>query len=146
MYTVHTIGFTNTTAEHFFDRLLASGSRLVIDVRLHNTSQLAGFAKATDLAYFLDRIAGIGYAHQSLLAPEEDMLKAFRAPKANWQDNESQFQRLMAERKIEEKLKPDYFADSCLLCSEDKPHHCHRRMILDYLNDRWGKVLDVTHL
>jgi uncharacterized protein (DUF488 family) len=146
MHTVHTIGFTNSTAEKFFDRLLASGSRQVIDVRLHNTSQLAGFAKATDLAYFLERIGGIGYDHQTLLAPEDEMLKAFKREKGSWADYEIEFKNLMAARKIEEKLKPDYFADACLLCSEDTPHRCHRRLILEYLNDRWGNVLDVKHL
>jgi uncharacterized protein (DUF488 family) len=146
MYTVHTIGFTNSTAEKFFDRLLASGSRKVIDVRLHNTSQLAGFAKATDLAYFLDRIGGLGYDHQTLLAPEDEMLKTFKRDKGSWTDYEIEFKNLMAARKIEEKLKPNYLADACLLCSEDTPHRCHRRLILEYLNDRWGNVLDVKHL
>jgi uncharacterized protein (DUF488 family) len=146
LHKVFTIGFTNSSAEHFFERLLSSGSQMVIDVRLHNTSQLAGFAKAADLAYFLKRLGGIEYDHQTLLAPEEEMLKTFKKEKGDWSEYEVLFKDLMASRKIENQLKPEYLAQSCLLCSEATPHRCHRRLILEYLNDRWGNILDVRHL
>src|SRR5882724_11628718 len=99
--TVSTIGFTKTTAEGFFERLLNAGIKKVVDVRLHNTSQLAGFAKADDLSYFLKKLAGIDYVHQPLLAPTDPMLKAFKKEKGDWRAYEERFLGLMAERRIE---------------------------------------------
>jgi uncharacterized protein (DUF488 family) len=141
-----TIGFTKTTAAKFFDRLKSAGVRKVIDVRLHNTSQLAGFAKADDLAYFLKEICGAQYVHQPLLAPTDDILKAFKRDKGDWTIYENSFMRLMEQRKIEDRLKPDMFEGGCLLCSEDKPHHCHRRLVCEYLNTKWDGTLKVRHL
>jgi len=141
-----TIGFTQTTAQNFFDRLRGAHVKKIIDVRLHNTSQLSGFAKADDLAYFLKAIAGIGYLHMPLLAPTDEMLKAYKTQKGDWSIYEGQFLGLMAERKIEEQLKPEVLRDACLLCSEAKPHHCHRRLVCDYLNERWHGALSVRHL
>lgn len=102
-------------------------------MRLHNTSQLAGFAKADDLAYFLKEICGAQYVHQPLLAPTDDILKAFKRDKGDWNIYENSFLRLMEQRKIENRLKPEMFQGGCLLCSEDKPHHCHRRLVCEYL-------------
>lgn len=143
---VATIGFTKSSAEHFFDRLLKAGVKKVVDVRLHNTSQLAGFAKADDLAYFLKKIGGIDYVHQPLLAPTDPMLKAYRKEKGDWRAYEQRFLGLMAERQIEQRFNPEMFDSACLLCSEDKPHHCHRRLVCEYLNEKWQAVLDVRHL
>lgn len=143
---VSTIGFTQSTAERFFDRLLKAGVRTVIDVRLHNTSQLAAFAKADDLAYFLRRINNIRYVHQPLLAPTDVMLKTYKKEKGDWTVYEGRFLKLMEERKIEERLTPDIFEGACLLCSEALPHHCHRRLVCEYLNDKWNGKLSVQHL
>lgn len=141
-----TIGFTQTTAKSFFNRLQAAGVRSVIDVRLHNTSQLAGFAKSDDLTYFLQSIGGITYRHEPLLAPTDQILKAFKKDKGDWRVFETSFNALMAERRIEDRLKPDLFDGGCLLCSEATPHHCHRRLVCEYLNGRWGGALKVRHL
>ncbi|MDX9860516.1 MAG: DUF488 domain-containing protein [Rhodospirillales bacterium] len=144
--TLFTIGFTKTTAEGFFDRLLTAGVKTVVDVRLHNTSQLAGFAKADDLAFFLGKIGGIRYVHEPLLAPTEAIMKAFKKEKGDWETFQRQFLDLMARRRIEDRLAPAGLDGACLLCSEDKPHRCHRRLVCDYLNERWGGRLMVTHL
>ena len=141
-----TIGFTKTTAAGFFSRLKSVGIKKVIDVRLHNTSQLAGFAKADDLTYFLKEICGAQYVHEPLLAPTDDILKAFKRDKGDWSVYESSFIRLMEQRKIENRLMPEMFRGGCLLCSEDKPHHCHRRLVCEYLNAKWDGVLTVRHL
>jgi uncharacterized protein (DUF488 family) len=144
--TISTIGFTKTTAEGFFERLLKSGVRRLIDVRLHNTSQLSGFAKSDDLAYFLNKIGGIQYTHQPLLAPTDAMLKAYKKEKGDWRTYEERFLSLMAERHIEERLKPELLDGACLLCSEATPHHCHRRLVCEYLNSKWDGALTVRHL
>ena len=143
---VATIGFTKSNAEHFFERLLTAGVKKLIDVRLHNTSQLAGFAKADDLAYFLKKIGGIEYVHQPILAPTDSILKAYKKEKGDWDVYQGRFLRLMEERKIEQRLKPDMLEGVCLLCSEATPHNCHRRLVCEYLNDKWGGLLSVKHL
>ncbi|MBI1683751.1 DUF488 domain-containing protein [Caulobacter hibisci] len=141
-----TIGFTQTSAEGFFGRLKAAGVRSVIDVRLHNTSQLAGFAKSDDLSYFLKAIGGMSYRHEPLLAPTDAILKAFKKDKGDWRVFETSFLALMAERCVEDRLKPGLFDGSCLLCSEATPHNCHRRLVCEYLNGKWGGALKVRHL
>lgn len=144
---VTTIGFTHSTAADFFGRIRQAGVKKVIDIRLHNTSQLAGFAKAADLPYFLKELCGADYVHQPLLAPTEDILTSFRKKKdGDWNTLRHQFMNLMAERQIETRLTPSSFAGSCLLCSEAKPHHCHRQLVCDYLDGKWGGKLTVRHL
>lgn len=143
---VATIGFTHTSAEDFFERLKSAGVKKIVDVRLHNTSQLAGFAKASDLEYFLKQIAGIEYEQQPLFMPTESMMKALKKEKGDWSVFEKNFLDLMREREIEKRLKPSMLEGACLLCSEATPHHCHRRLVVEYLNDKWGKKLDIEHL
>jgi uncharacterized protein (DUF488 family) len=141
-----TIGFTQTSAEHFFRRLKDAEVRRLIDVRLNNTSQLAGFAKAKDLAYFLREIVSAEYQHEPMLAPTPDILDAYKKGAGSWSEYERKFLDLMDRRRIDERLEPSIFEDSCLLCSEAKPHHCHRRLIAEFLNDRWDVGLTVRHL
>jgi uncharacterized protein (DUF488 family) len=141
-----TIGFTKTNAEGFFERLRKAGVKTVIDVRLHNTSQLAAFAKADDLSYFLKKIGDIKYLHQPLLAPTDSMLKAFKKEKGDWSAYEDRFLALMAERQIEMRITPESLDGACLLCSEATPHHCHRRLVCEYLNDKWNGALQVNHI
>lgn len=143
---VATIGFTKSNAEHFFERLLKAGVKKVVDVRLHNTSQLAGFAKAEDLAYFLNKIGGIEYLHQPMLAPTDSILKAYKKEKGDWSVYQGRFLQLMEERKIDQRLKSESLEGVCLLCSESTPHHCHRRLVVEYLNEKWSNVLAVKHL
>ena len=141
-----TIGFTQTSAERFFERLRAAGVKRVVDVRLHNTSQLAGFAKAGDLRYFLRAIGGIDYVHEPLLAPTEAMFAAYKKAHGPFSELESGFRALMDERHIEDRIRPDLLDGGCLLCSEATPDHCHRRLVAEHLNERWGGLLRVTHL
>jgi uncharacterized protein (DUF488 family) len=143
---ISTIGFTKTSASRFFERIKKAGVTKVVDVRLHNTSQLAGFAKAEDLAYFLKEICQVPYVHEPRLAPTDDILKAYKRDKGDWNLYQNQFMKLMAERKIENRLQPAELQGACLLCSEATPHHCHRRLVCDYLNEKWAGGLKVRHL
>jgi uncharacterized protein (DUF488 family) len=142
---VFTIGFTKTSAESFFTRLQKAGVKKVLDVRLNNVSQLAGFAKRNDLRYFLKALCGIEYAHRPELAPTQEMLDAYKKQKGQWADYEKQFLELMTSRRIEETIPRKAVDGACLLCSEDKPHHCHRRLVAEYLKSKWGD-LDIVHL
>jgi uncharacterized protein (DUF488 family) len=143
--TVYTIGFTQKNARSFFETLRSAGVRRLIDVRLNNKSQLAGFSKRDDLTYFLEKILGINYLHEPLLAPTQPMLDAYKKEKGSWADYEKAFIGLMEARRIENELDPEVLSGSCLLCSEDKPHQCHRRLVLEYLANRWGGM-QIEHL
>lgn len=138
---IHTIGFTQTTAARFFGTLKRVGIRRLVDVRLNNVSQLAGFAKRDDLEYFLSEICGAQYVHMPALAPTPEILDAFKKQKGSWEEYERQFLQLMAERQIETVLRRDLFhVPTVLLCSEPTVEHCHRRLVLDYLDSTWGNV------
>ena len=140
-----TIGFTQKSARRFFELLRESGTKRIIDVRLNNWSQLAGFAKRDDLMYFLE-LQGMDYVHlPEELAPTKDMLDDYRKGRSNWKTYEDRFIKLMCERRIEETVPKEIIADGCLLCSEDKPHHCHRRLVAEYLKQHWGDI-DIAHL
>jgi len=117
----------------------------VVDIRLNNNSQLAGFSKKEDLAYFLKELAGIDYVHLPDLAPTQDILDAYKKHKGDWSVYERKFLDLMARREVEKKLKPELLQQACLLCSEHLPHHCHRRLVAEYLNAKWGGV-ETKHL
>ena len=140
-----TIGFTKTTAESFFSRLSRAGIKKVIDVRLNNASQLAGFAKKTDLIYFLKTICGIDYEHRFELAPTQEILDEYKRNSGSWDTYEKQFLELMTKRKIEDVLTCDELNESCLLCSEDKPKECHRRLVAEYFKEKWND-LEIVHL
>ena len=141
---IYTIGFTKKSAETFFTKLCASGAKRLVDVRLNNVSQLAGFAKKEDLTYFLRVICGIEYVHVPLLAPTQEMLDKYKKQKGDWNEYEIEFLALMASRRVEDEVAKEVLADACLLCSEDTPEHCHRRLVAEYLRDKWGDV-EITH-
>jgi uncharacterized protein (DUF488 family) len=143
---IYSIGFTQKTADQFFSRLRNAGIRRLLDVRLNNVSQLAGFAKRGDLAFFLKEICGAEYLHEPLLAPTADILDAYRGKELSWAEYESRFLALMAERQVETRLDRALFqSPTVLLCSENTAEHCHRRLVLEYLRDKWGDVT-ISHL
>jgi uncharacterized protein (DUF488 family) len=142
---VFTIGFTKKSARNFFEILRKSGAKRVVDVRLNNVSQLAGFTKKDDLAYFLKEICGMDYVHLPELAPTPDILDEFKKNHGEWRVYETKFLELMRHRHIEEQVPRDIIADGCLLCSEEKPTFCHRRLVVEYLQKHWGDV-EISHL
>lgn len=141
-----TIGFTQKNAEQFFETLIKAGVKCVIDTRLNNVSQLAGFAKQKDLKYFLSKLGGIEYVHLLDLAPTKDILDDYKKKKISWKDYEEKFNSLITERKIEKKISLKLLDGGCLLCSEAKPHHCHRRLVAEYLQQRLDTSIKVHHL
>ncbi len=142
---IFTIGFTKKTAEEFFTRLRENGVNRIVDVRLNNTSQIAGFAKARDLAYFLKTIADIDYRHITALAPTQDILDDYKKKKGPWIEFERRFSQILEKRRIADTMSKKLLDGDCLLCSEDKHEHCHRRLITEYLQDHW-KDVEVIHL
>lgn len=137
---IFTIGFTKKKAEKFFTKLYNAGVKRVIDIRLNNVSQLAGFAKKDDLRYFLKTICDIDYIHMPELAPTKDILDEYKNNGGDWSVYEKNFIDLIEKRKIEKKITNDILDNACLLCSEEKPDHCHRRLVAEYLSKKWGNV------
>ncbi|MGL5940681.1 MAG: DUF488 family protein [Waterburya sp.] len=140
-----TIGFTQKTAQEFFELLTKAGVKRIIDTRLNNVSQLAGFAKREDLKYFLKQIADIEYIHLLDLAPTKDILEPYKKKQSDWQTYEKSFLDLIQQRQIETKVVPEILNGGCLLCSEAKPHNCHRRLVAEYLNNKLGNI-NICHL
>jgi uncharacterized protein (DUF488 family) len=143
---VFTIGFTKRSAADFFGTLRRAGIQRLLDVRLNNSSQLAGFTKASDLPFFLKEICGAEYLHEPLLAPSQELFDAYKKGKGSWNEYERRFLHLMAEREIEKKIDRKLFEiPTALLCSETTAEHCHRRLVLEYLQEKWGG-LTAVHL
>ena len=137
---VFTIGFTQKSAQRFFDLLRRAKVKRVVDVRLNNTGQLAGFSKQDDLKFFLRELGGIDYVHVPELAPTKEILDAYKKHKGSWEVYENEFLSLMEKRRIDQAIARDIIDQGCLLCSEHKPHHCHRRLVVEYLKRKWGDI------
>ena len=143
---VYTIGFTKRTAPEFFGTLRKTGIKRLIDVRLNNSSQLAGFTKVGDFPFFLDEICGIEYIHEPMLAPTKDILNSYKKEKGSWEEFEKRFVALLSERRVEDNFDKSLFeVPTILLCSEASPENCHRRLILEYLESKWGDI-KIVHL
>ena len=143
--TIFTIGFTRKTAETFFGKLKRAGVVKVVDTRLNNESQLAGFSKKEDLKYFLRAILSIEYMHAMEFAPTDEILSAYKKKKMTWSEYEEHFRAMISGRKIENVLTQRELDRSCLLCSEAEPDHCHRRLVAEYLKSKWPDV-EIRHL
>ena len=143
---IYTIDFTQKKAQIFFNLLKKNQVKKIIDVRLNNVSQLAGFAKRDDLIYFLKEICNCEYEHVPDLAPIDEILKPYKKGEISWQNYEEKFMSLMSKRNIEKSFNLDDFNDQCLLCSEHLPHQCHRRLVLDYLAQSQTTISEIKHL
>ncbi|MCX5975308.1 MAG: DUF488 domain-containing protein [Coprothermobacterota bacterium] len=142
---IFTIGFTHKSAEEFFGLLTGAGIRHLLDIRLHNSSQLSGFTKQADLAYFLREICAASYERQPSLAPTAEILNAYRQDK-DWEAYEHRFHALLCTRRAETLYSPESLvAPTVLLCSEPKADHCHRRLVAEYWESSWGS-LQIIHL
>ncbi|WGY70608.1 DUF488 domain-containing protein [Burkholderia cepacia] len=141
-----TIGFTNKSAEKFFKLLRDAEVKTLLDVRLNNVSQLSGFAKKADLKYFLSQLIAAEFVELRDLAPEKDMLRQYQRKEIGWESYATKYIECLAKRQVKNNLDIALFDRGCLLCSEGRLHHCHRRLAVEYLNARWNNRLNVTHL
>ncbi len=144
---IYTIGFTKKSAEEFFVPLIEKGIQRVVDIRLNNTSQMAGFTKKEDLRYFLRKIADIDYVHLTSLAPTKEIMESYRKGK-DWDQFERQFMLLVEERKPLEEIGASLFLEKvcCLLCSEPEADRCHRRLVAEYLAAQIEEPIEVVNL
>ncbi|SPS03074.1 DUF488 domain-containing protein [Cupriavidus taiwanensis] len=146
MTRISTIGFTQKTAEHFFGLLQRERVRAVVDVRLNNISQLAGFAKRDDLRFFLRNVVDADYVELKELAPSSSILKAYQSKSLSWDVYAEKYLEELARRAVERNIEKENLDGCCLLCSEHSPERCHRRLALDYLVGVWGDGVEIKHL
>ncbi len=145
MITLYTIGFTGKPAEKFFSLLRNSEVKKIIDTRVNNVSQLAGFAKGADLKFFAKEIGHMSYEHNIDFAPTKDLLSRYRAKKMTWPEYEIEYLNLLDLRKIAQKTDIEKLHENCLLCSEHTPEKCHRRLLAEYLQHVKSDV-QIIHL
>jgi uncharacterized protein (DUF488 family) len=143
---VYTIGFTKKNAETFFGLIIKNKVKTLIDIRLNNSSQLAGFAKKDDLKFFLKELCSTQYIHIPELAPTQDILNAYKNGKISWDNYENSYIKLLEQRRVENIITTELLDGSCFLCSEHKAQFCHRRLAVEYLNRKNGNSLIVKHL
>ncbi len=142
---LYTIGFVKKSAEEFFSQLIKNNVKRVIDIRLNNKSQLAGYTKNRDLKYFLSTIGDIDYIHKVEFAPTKELLTSYKKKLTTWDDYEKKYNEILEERKILEDIDYALFDNACLLCSEPTAQNCHRRLLAEYL-ERHNKSINVVHL
>lgn len=143
---IYTIGFTQKSAPTFFEMLTQNSVQRLIDIRLNNTSQLAGFTKRDDFKYFLKELADIEYYHLDFLAPTKEIRDTYNKSQ-DWDLYTKQFLHLLEERKALDQLDKKFFQEKtcCFLCSEANPEYCHRKLVANALKKRWRDV-EVIHL
>ena len=148
MKILYTIGFTKKNAEEFFETLKSHSVELLIDTRINNTSQLAGFTKADDLRYFLKTIANIKYDYRPDFAPTQELLKDWRSKKIDWHQYETRYMCLQEERGTYKRFLEDYeaYTNICILCSEATPEYCHRRLLAEKIKQFFQNEIEVIHL
>ncbi|MCL1872673.1 MAG: DUF488 domain-containing protein [Clostridiales bacterium] len=139
---IYTIGFTQKTAQRFFEIIQNNGIKLVIDIRLNNASQLAGFSKGNDLKYFLSKICGCDYTHRVDFAPTKEILDGYKGKIITWPEYEMQYTSLIYNRGslggfIE---KYNKYQKVCLLCSEPTEANCHRRLFAEMLAKEYQQI------
>jgi len=145
MIKLFTIGFTGKTAESFFNLLRNNEVKKIVDTRINNVSQLAGFAKGADLRFFADEIGQMSYDHNIDFAPTKELLSNYRNKKINWQEYEIEYLNLLDMRKVAQKTNIDLLHENCLLCSEHAPEKCHRRLLAEYLKHVRNDI-EIIHL
>ncbi|MDD5186817.1 MAG: DUF488 domain-containing protein [Methanoregula sp.] len=140
-----TIGFTKKDARTFFGLLIKNNVKTVIDIRLNNHSQLAGFSKGNDLGYFLKAIAGIDYFYFIQAAPEESLLKKWQKGEISWPEYEVSYKEMLVKRNVIGKIDAKILENGCLLCSESTAEQCHRRLLAEYLRENVSG-LEIVHI
>ncbi|MBD0286289.1 MAG: DUF488 domain-containing protein [Flavisolibacter sp.] len=145
MIKLYTIGFTGKSAEQFFTLLKGAAVRKIVDTRINNVSQLAGFAKGSDLQFFAREIGNMGYEHNIDFAPTKELLARYRNKKLSWEEYEVEYLNLLDMRKVAQKTDIEKLHEHCLLCSEHTPEKCHRRLLAEYLKQVKNDV-EIIHL
>ena len=143
---IYTIGFTKKTAKEFFEKLQSADAKYLLDTRLNNKSQLAGFTKKGNIEYFIDKLTEMDYLEFPILAPTSEILKQYRSD-GDWDAYEDKYNRMLVEREVAREIDPSLFADGAvLLCSEPTAEKCHRRLAAEFLRNEIFEGSSIVHL
>jgi uncharacterized protein (DUF488 family) len=145
MTKLYTIGFTKKTARQFFELLKKHDVKKIIDIRISNSSQLAGFAKGVDLEYFASEICGMGYAHILDFAPTKELLSDYQNKKIDWDEYKKVYRSIIIERQVLQKYCMEDFDNACFLCSEPTEEHCHRKLLVDFFKEKYSDII-ICHI
>ena len=145
MSELFTIGYTKKSAEKFFGIITDKKVEIMADVRLYNSTQLAGFSKSSDLKYFLEKICGCDYIALKQLAPNPSLFENYKNGKTTWNEYEKIYNKF-----LDTQANLDFFyafknKRICILCAESTPEHCHRRLIAQKISKTYDNV-KITHL
>ena len=146
MIRLYTIGFTKKSAEQFFGLLRKNNVKQLVDVRISNSSQLAGFAKGKDLEFFTNEICHIPYIHIVDFAPTKELLDLWHKNEVTWTEYVEIYTQMLKDREIVKKYGVKSFDGACFLCSEDTPEQCHRRLLAEYLQEHSKEKVRIVHL
>ena len=141
---IFTIGFSQKSAEEFFSLLTKNKVKKLIDIRLNNKSQLAGFANAKHLPYFL-KLHNIEYEYKPELAPSKELLDGYKKKNINWNEYIDIYNKLLVDRNVLKKIFINDFDNAVLLCSEPTADQCHRRLMAEYLKSNFNNI-NIRHL
>ena len=132
---LYTIGFTQKSAQQFFELIKSNSIDMLVDIRLNNKSQLAGFTKGDDLRYFLGEICNCKYQHCIEYAPTKDILNSYKKKAISWDEYVRQYIPLMQKRNAVQMFAERFakYRAVCLLCSEPTPECCHRRLLSEMI-------------
>lgn len=146
MISLYTIGFTKKSAERFFNLIRDNGVKQLVDIRISNSSQLSGFAKGSDLDYFVKEICHIPYTHVTDFAPTKDLLDRWHKKEVTWEQYEQEYRSILKERNILKNHSIKKLNGVCFLCSEDTPDYCHRRLLAEYIKQHSKEEVTIKHL
>lgn len=143
---IYTIGFTKKTAQEFFEKLQSADAKYLLDTRLNNKSQLAGFTKKGNIEYFIEKLTDLKYVELPLLAPSDEVLKQYRSD-GDWDAYEVKYKRMLVKRGVAQAIDPSLFSDGAvLLCSEPTAEKCHRRLAAEFLQKEVLDGSSIVHL
>ena len=143
---IYTIGFTGKSAEEFFTLLQSAEAAVLLDIRVHNRSQLAGFTRRDHMPFLTENLTNLRYIELPILAPESDLLKQYRTD-GDWDNFEVQYLQLLVDRNAVAAIDRGMFSDGVvLMCSEPTAEKCHRRLAADHLRTHVFADADIIHL
>jgi uncharacterized protein (DUF488 family) len=152
---IYTIGFAGKSAKAFFALLKDAGVEKLIDIRRSNNTLFAGFTRARDLPFLLERLCGIAYVYEPEFAPSTELLRDYQKrlkhskkdPDA-WPEYTRSFHKEITGRPIAELFRRHAAGQDnvCFLCAEAAADHCHRRLLAEYICQQAGGKLEIEHL
>ena len=142
---IFTIGYTKKSAREFFGLIKANEIDVLVDVRLYNNTQLAGFSKSRDLEFFLAALCGCGYVWAKQFAPSPALFNDYKSGQIDWAACEAVYRDFLNAHTGLDFFRLYRNKRICLLCAEETPECCHRRLLAEKIADEYDGT-EITHL